>query len=60
MRIHDIELFAANIRTRTKTILVQLHLTTMNAATNFDNTFDAGSAAKKYFAVKFMTSYPVS
>ena len=60
LRFHDIELFAANIRTVTENILVQMHLTLMATTTNFDNTFDAGLAAETYFAVKFMAAYPVS
>ena len=43
-----------------KTILVQLYLTFMVAATNFYNTLNAGSAAETYFAVRFMAAYPVS
>ena len=60
LRFHDIELFAANIRTVTENILVQMHLTLVEAATSADNTFDAGSSSETYFAVKCMKAYTVS
>ena len=44
----------------TENILVQLHLTLMDIATNVDNTFDAGLASETYFAVIFMKAYTVS
>ena len=50
--IHKIELFAANIWTGNAKNLVHLQLTLISAATSFNNTFVAGLATEKYFAVK--------
>ena len=57
LSIHDNDWFAKKIWTKIENILVQLQLTLMATANNFDNNFVTGLATDKYFSFKFIAAY---